>query len=176
MVAVYCAVNSCWGSKESKHSFPNPSKNLDLFNKWVKLCANKRLLEMTPQKIYTNCRVCAKHFTLKDFLRNNRLGRQAYPTLLLPDESGANNSNGDFPQPMEFIKVEPTDCCDTVEEILPEENLEIKEEDLSEEIDMEFAEQCIDYAIKYLKQRSKTNNRLGRQAYPTLLLPGMYRL
>ncbi|CAH0548845.1 unnamed protein product [Brassicogethes aeneus] len=95
MVAIHCVVKSCVRSKESKHSFPNPSKNLDLLNKWVMLCANKRLRVMTPQKIYTNCRVCSKHFNPKDFSRNKRLGRKAYPTLLLPDDDVSDDDVSD---------------------------------------------------------------------------------
>ncbi|CAH0555046.1 unnamed protein product [Brassicogethes aeneus] len=84
MVGFYCAVDTCWGSTASKHTFPNPNKNNDLFNKWVTLCKNKRLMEMEPKKIYTNCRVCRLHFTEEDFERNNRLKRKTYPTKSLP--------------------------------------------------------------------------------------------
>ncbi|KAL1489923.1 hypothetical protein ABEB36_013849 [Hypothenemus hampei] len=81
MVAIYCAVEGCWGSKESKHTFPNPSKNMELFNKWVEFCRNKRLLEMIPDKIFKNSRICRLHFEATDFLANNRLKRSACPKI-----------------------------------------------------------------------------------------------
>ncbi|CAH0563112.1 unnamed protein product [Brassicogethes aeneus] len=84
MVAIYCAVQGCWGSKASKHVFPNPSKNMDLFKTWVELCGNKRLLEMNPNKVYSGCRVCSLHFTKECYLSNNRLTRTALPTKFLP--------------------------------------------------------------------------------------------
>ncbi|KAK5646350.1 hypothetical protein RI129_004929 [Pyrocoelia pectoralis] len=85
MVAIYCAVENCWKSTASKHVFPNPAKNMALFKKWVKLCGNERLYDMTPNKIFTNCRVCRNHFEDTDFLANNRLNRGAYPSKFLPE-------------------------------------------------------------------------------------------
>lgn len=89
MVGIYCSVNYCWepyGGKAKKHRFPNPAKNLDLFNKWVLLCDNKRLREshMTPERIYKNCRICHKHFDENDFIANDILKNTALPHLNLP--------------------------------------------------------------------------------------------
>lgn len=88
MVGVYCSVNGCWepyGGTGKKHRFPNPAKNLDLFNKWVFLCDNKQLREshMTPERIYKNCRICHKHFDENDFIANDVLKNTAVPHLNL---------------------------------------------------------------------------------------------
>ncbi|KAF5275159.1 hypothetical protein FQA39_LY18663 [Lamprigera yunnana] len=91
MVGVYCAVEGCWGSKERKHHFPNPS-NLNLFNTWVELCSNKRLHEVTLGQVFNNNRVCSVHFTKSDFTTNNRLNRRGYPKLQLPGNP-TNSSN-----------------------------------------------------------------------------------
>ncbi|KAF2887009.1 hypothetical protein ILUMI_19164, partial [Ignelater luminosus] len=84
MVGIYCAIEGCWGSKESKHRFPNPQKDMTLFNKWMTLCGNERLSEITPEKVYNNYRICKLHFTNEDFIANNKLNKQAYPSKNLP--------------------------------------------------------------------------------------------
>ncbi|KAF5273681.1 hypothetical protein FQA39_LY07371 [Lamprigera yunnana] len=89
MVGVYCAVEGCWDSKEWKHRFRNPS-NLNLFNTWVELCGNKRLLEVTLGQVLIT--VCSLHFTKSDFTTNNQLNRQGYPKLQLPGNP-TNSSN-----------------------------------------------------------------------------------
>lgn len=98
MVGIYCSVEGCWepyGGPTKKHRFPNPQKNLPLFNKWVKLCGSKRLREehMTPEKIYNNCRVCHKHFDENDFQGNDVLKHAAFPHLNMPVNSGMSKSN-----------------------------------------------------------------------------------
>ncbi|KAL1516160.1 hypothetical protein ABEB36_000079 [Hypothenemus hampei] len=84
LVAIYCAVEGCWASKESKHTFPNPPKNMELFKKWLQFCNNERLLEVTPDKIFRNSRVCRLHFEATDFMANNHLKRPAYPKICGP--------------------------------------------------------------------------------------------
>lgn len=80
-----CSVNGCYKSFHSKHTFPNPSNNRIMFNKWVSLCGNRRLVvEMIPEKVYKNCRVCSLHFMAKDFGPNNILKKGALPSLNLP--------------------------------------------------------------------------------------------
>ncbi|CAH0548842.1 unnamed protein product [Brassicogethes aeneus] len=176
-----CIVKTCKNNyRNSGLKFHNLPANWSNAKEWIKAAGNPHV----NREKFRSYRVCSVHFDLKYMVRHRHevlyglppplsyrgLTEDAVPTLFLPEKSETldlpeeaicanktNNSNGELPQPIEFIKVEPTDCCDTVEEIFPEENLEIKEEDLSEEIDIEFAEQCIDYAIKYLKQRRKTN-------------------
>lgn len=85
MVGVYCAVRDCYGSKGIKHRFPNPAKTLNLFNKWVDLCDNSRLIkEYTREKVYSNCRICHEHFAVGDIGHNNKLLPGVYPKLNLP--------------------------------------------------------------------------------------------
>lgn len=88
MPSIYCSVNDCWKSGESKHRFPNPLTNKALFDKWVNLCGNKRLIsEMTPAKIYSNCRVCALHFLPEDFGPNRTLKKGVLPSVKLPGKT-----------------------------------------------------------------------------------------
>lgn len=85
MPSAPCSVNSCYKSIHSKHCFPNPGKDRHRFNKWVSLCGNRRLVaEMTPEKVYKNCRVCALHFMPNDFGPNKILKKGVLPSLNLP--------------------------------------------------------------------------------------------
>lgn len=87
MVGIYCAVKGCWtpsGGTESKHRFPNPVKNMELFNKWVAICNNDELKHMTHSEIYGKCRVCRKHFSDSDFIGNKLMKSHVYPTLNIP--------------------------------------------------------------------------------------------
>ncbi|CAH0545791.1 unnamed protein product [Brassicogethes aeneus] len=65
------------------------------------------------------------------------------------DKPSAYDSDGQFTQP-----IGSKEFCDDVKKI---DDLEMKEEDSGEQIYIEFAEQCLDYAIKYLKQCTKTH-------------------
>lgn len=86
MPSLQCSVSGCYKSTESKHRFPNPAKSSKtIFNKWVNLCGNKRLKEaMAPEKIFTNCRVCALHFLPEDFGPNKVLKKGVCPSVNLP--------------------------------------------------------------------------------------------
>ena len=88
MPAGPCSVYNCYKDGESKHRFPNPAKNKELFNKWVLLCGNKRLIsEMTPERIYDSCRVCSFHFLPEEIGLNRRLKKGVVPSLKLPSKS-----------------------------------------------------------------------------------------
>ncbi|KAL3278437.1 hypothetical protein HHI36_013758 [Cryptolaemus montrouzieri] len=90
----YCAVNGCWGSKESKHRFPNPKNDIQLFQRWVAVCCNENLLRKTPEQVYNNSRVCKLHFLTSDFGPNNKLKKNSIPSLNMPalDEKRLNES------------------------------------------------------------------------------------
>lgn len=87
MPAAPCIVNNCYKDGESKHRFPNPALYKELFNKWVLLCGNRRLIsEMTPVQIYNNCRVCSFHFLPEDFGFNRKLKKGVLPSVKLPSK------------------------------------------------------------------------------------------
>ncbi|KAL3278435.1 hypothetical protein HHI36_013756 [Cryptolaemus montrouzieri] len=82
----YCAVNGCWGLKERKHRFPNPKKDIQLFNRWVAICCNETLLEKTPEQVYSKSRVCNLHFFKSNFGVNNQLKKKVIPLRNMPDD------------------------------------------------------------------------------------------
>ncbi|XP_072398747.1 uncharacterized protein [Diabrotica undecimpunctata] len=84
MGPIRCCVKTCWKSPESKHRFPNPRKQKNLFDKWVSVIGNPELLEKTPEKIYANNRVCSYHFAQCDFTLNHKLKQNVFPTVNLP--------------------------------------------------------------------------------------------
>ncbi|XP_060516063.1 uncharacterized protein LOC132695674 [Cylas formicarius] len=90
MAPIYCCMINCLGNnKESKHRFPNREVSPDLFNTWVKLTGNKRLIKekADASKICRNCRVCAKHFADYDFTLNRKLKKGVIPSKNLPTVS-----------------------------------------------------------------------------------------
>ncbi|ENN71032.1 hypothetical protein YQE_12431, partial [Dendroctonus ponderosae] len=92
-----CAgVDGCWKSSASKHQFPNPVKNKELCDEWICLTGNKRLLEMTTEKIFSNCRVCSLHFKSEDFGPNRRLKRGVKPSQNLPFGANCAEDNSKF--------------------------------------------------------------------------------
>ncbi|KAK5648631.1 hypothetical protein RI129_003523 [Pyrocoelia pectoralis] len=96
MPGIYCTVEGCWDSKESKHRFPNSNIYPELFRKWLDLCNKKALFDLPPNLVYSNYRVCRLHFAEEDFGRNNRLLKTAYPKLRLP---------GIMPATVSFISI-----------------------------------------------------------------------
>ncbi|CAH0549639.1 unnamed protein product [Brassicogethes aeneus] len=158
-----CAVIGCDDKDSHRHRFPNPKKSEDLFKKWIDLSGRLSFHSLNPELVYRSRRVCHRHFREEDRATNMYLKNGTIPMLHLPANPatfnimGANNSDEDFPQPIKLIKEESTDLCNDMEVIVSEESLKIKEGDSCNQIDVEFAEQCVEYAIKYLKQCSKTN-------------------
>ncbi|KAF5304527.1 hypothetical protein FQA39_LY09578 [Lamprigera yunnana] len=86
MPIIHCSIDGCVGRKEcSMHRFPDPRKNLDFFKKWIELCSNKNVVDMIPEKVYANQRVCNVHFKACDYVSNKLLKRTAYPSLNMPE-------------------------------------------------------------------------------------------
>ncbi|KAF5291865.1 hypothetical protein FQA39_LY14202 [Lamprigera yunnana] len=86
MPIIHCSIDGCVGRKEcSMHRFPDPRKNLDFFKKWIELCSNKNVVDMIPEKVYANRRVCNVHFKGCDYVSNKLLKRTAYPSLNMPE-------------------------------------------------------------------------------------------
>ncbi|KAF5285978.1 hypothetical protein FQA39_LY16489 [Lamprigera yunnana] len=86
MPIIHCSIDGCVGRKEcSMHRFPDPRKNLDFFKKWIELCSNKNVVDMIPEKVYANRRVCNVHFKACDYVSNKVLKRTAYPSLNMPE-------------------------------------------------------------------------------------------
>ncbi|KAI4467964.1 thap domain [Holotrichia oblita] len=72
----------------SRHCFPNPAKNMDMFKKWIKYCDNE-IRSLPPENVYQNRRVCRNHFTNDQFASNNRLLSTAYSVLNIPSKLSA---------------------------------------------------------------------------------------
>ncbi|CAH0558145.1 unnamed protein product [Brassicogethes aeneus] len=139
----------------------------------LKVCIGSDDTEKCPQiyfikKLHSNgkrCENCQVEYRKKHdrrrkretYLNKNKKENVIKKTITHQDKGVLRLSDEDFPQPIESTKEVPTDFCDDMEELVPEENLEAIKKDSSKQIHIEFAEQCIDYAIKYLKQCSKTN-------------------
>lgn len=72
---------------DSRHRFPDPKKNLELFLLWKQKIGNNSLKDKTDDKIYSNYRVCSKHFCQEDFGPNKKLRTYtASPKFYLPSE------------------------------------------------------------------------------------------
>lgn len=85
MPAKRCCVQSCYPGPGSlsHHRFPNPLKEEALFNKWVELIDNATVANTEPKRVYSNYRICGKHFDKKSFSTNNRLQKDALPQYYL---------------------------------------------------------------------------------------------
>ncbi|KAJ8979996.1 hypothetical protein NQ317_016659 [Molorchus minor] len=79
-----CSVMGCEDKFSSRHRFPNPANNLDLFQKWVLACGNEELINMPPEQIFRTKRVCHIHFKECDIGSNMLLNRGIVPSLFLP--------------------------------------------------------------------------------------------
>lgn len=80
-----CAVFGCTPSKQdSRHCFPNPQKNKELFRKWISVVGNTKLFELSEEYVYSHFRICTKHFLQEDIGTNRTLKKTACPKLFLP--------------------------------------------------------------------------------------------
>lgn len=85
MPSTPCVVPTCFKSNNCRHRFPCPTKYREMFDKWIVLCGNRRLItEMSPDNVYKTCRICSLHFTAQDFGNHNRLKNGVLPSLNLP--------------------------------------------------------------------------------------------
>lgn len=83
-----CVVSGCNDDKSHRHRFPNPKKFNNLFLKWVNICENSNLRDLSPSKIYSNYRVCHTHFQKTDVTTNMYLHKGiTVPTQNLPAPS-----------------------------------------------------------------------------------------
>ncbi|KAI4463136.1 thap domain-containing protein 9 [Holotrichia oblita] len=110
-----CVIKKCFAVKYgSRHCFPNPAKNMEMFKKWIKYCDDE-IRSLPPENVYQNRRVCRNHFINDQFGSNNRLLSSAYPVLNIPMlsvPSAINNKITDnmTMQPTTFynIEIEPS--------------------------------------------------------------------
>lgn len=85
----YCSVAGCRDRESTRHCFPNPNRNKELFQKWLEACGNEMLLKMTPEQLHRTRRVCHLHFRVEDRSTNMYLKKDAYPVLNLPSVAAA---------------------------------------------------------------------------------------
>ncbi|XP_066155146.1 uncharacterized protein [Euwallacea fornicatus] len=81
-----CAVQGCSDIFSKKHRFPNPNRDIELFNIWLKQVGNPLLASKTRQQILGSYLVCDLHFSEVDRTPGTKRGlrRGAFPTQLLP--------------------------------------------------------------------------------------------
>ncbi|CAH2007863.1 unnamed protein product [Acanthoscelides obtectus] len=85
-----CAVRGCQDSVSVRHRFPNPTKFMYVFVQWVDCIGNEVVRDIDPITVYNRYRVCHAHFTVEDNYGNNRLRKDAVPSLNLPDQQISN--------------------------------------------------------------------------------------
>lgn len=85
---VPCSIPGCIDRNSSRHSFPNPEKDKNRFDEWMRLISNPKLENLDAMRIYRSYRVCHQHFTDADVLSNNRLNKTAIPSKKLPGNAG----------------------------------------------------------------------------------------
>ncbi|KAL1516307.1 hypothetical protein ABEB36_000226 [Hypothenemus hampei] len=79
-----CQVLDCEDTNSTRHRFPNPIKNWNLYQIWIKTTGNTKLLEIEPEKVYKNLRNCHRHFKNEDKSTNMYLKPNTCPSLFLP--------------------------------------------------------------------------------------------
>lgn len=84
MPYVPCTVPNCVDRKSRRHRFPKPDKDKARFDDWIKLIANPKLFGMDPRRVYTNYRVCHKHFVSEDYSGNMYLKKTSRSSQNLP--------------------------------------------------------------------------------------------
>lgn len=107
MVGAVCVVRGCYNRGISTHRFPNPAKDITMFNRWLNIIDSEELRNMTPMVVFNNRRVCRHHFADDQFGPNNKLLRTAYPKLNLQTTLSYTASDNDL-----FIN-ESTTTADT---------------------------------------------------------------
>ncbi|KAL1488525.1 hypothetical protein ABEB36_014990 [Hypothenemus hampei] len=80
-----CQVLHCEDTNSPRHRFPNPIKNWNLYQIWIKATGNTKLLEIEPEKVYKNMRICHRHFRNEDKSTNMYLKSNTCPSLYLPE-------------------------------------------------------------------------------------------
>ncbi|CAH1980459.1 unnamed protein product, partial [Acanthoscelides obtectus] len=75
------------------HRFPNPKKFMYVFVQWMDCIGNEAVRDMDPITVYNGYRVCHAHFTEEDNYGNNRLRKDAVPSLNLPDQQISNTTD-----------------------------------------------------------------------------------
>ncbi|CAH0548848.1 unnamed protein product [Brassicogethes aeneus] len=173
----YCCVRGCSAinSNIMMHLFPNDDKK---FLEWIVFLKREDLLPRGKFNIRRSYKVCDKHFSDKCKFPTNRnktnLKAGCIPDILLPDKAADEII---VPQPIS-IKVELEEACEshmdyddtsevlsdnfasekeTDKDIIVGESVVVKDEEPTEIIEKEFAEQCLDYAIKYFQQCTECN-------------------
>lgn len=81
-----CAVRGCANEDASRHCFPNPKKDMALFNTWAMACKNSTIYASQPDLVYRSYRVCHIHFKMSDTVGSCRLKKTAVPSLCLPEK------------------------------------------------------------------------------------------
>nr|CAI5843879.1 unnamed protein product [Callosobruchus analis] len=79
-----CAVKDCQDTVSVCHRFLNPRKYMSVFEQSINIVGNEAIRILDPIAVYNNYRVCHAHLTEDDNYTNNRLEKDAVPTVNLP--------------------------------------------------------------------------------------------
>lgn len=79
-----CAVLGCNDATLPMHIFPNPDRNLERFKLWLSATGDVNLKQKGARRVYISHKICHKHFAVKYYAPNNKLSKDAVPTLNLP--------------------------------------------------------------------------------------------
>eukprot|EP00102_Acyrthosiphon_pisum_P027956 XP_016665166.1 PREDICTED: uncharacterized protein LOC107885909 [Acyrthosiphon pisum] len=86
--AYKCCVKGCSYKGGTSHRFPNPRKNLLMFQKWMEVIGNDDFKDMESSVIYEKCRVCSNHFSKENFSSGTKvINRNAFPHLHMTNQS-----------------------------------------------------------------------------------------
>lgn len=88
MGLISCAVLGCDDKISTRHRFPKPKTNMELYNTWLAIIGNPVLFTLEPQVVYNNRRVCHRHFEEKYVnVGSTRIHKTAKPALYINGES-----------------------------------------------------------------------------------------
>ncbi|KAG8234304.1 hypothetical protein J437_LFUL013044, partial [Ladona fulva] len=95
-----CSVRGCSQPLRPVHRFPHPITDFyQRFETWLTLLGRKELLKADKMKIYSNRRICSKHFSGDHFVLDKKrtLKKNAIPDINLPDPEKDVTSSDETP-------------------------------------------------------------------------------
>ncbi|KAL1489590.1 hypothetical protein ABEB36_013539 [Hypothenemus hampei] len=112
-----CSVLGCEDKISSRHRFPDPKINFELFQKWIVSTGNPELLKSDVEHIYRTKKICHRHFSQKHILSNNLLLKSAFPTIFLGKDVFKTSHNKK--ELLELVTMVLSTMAENVEKILP---------------------------------------------------------
>ncbi|KAK4880187.1 hypothetical protein RN001_008333 [Aquatica leii] len=82
-----CAILGCKDKTSTRHRFPNPKKDKNRYDEWIRICGNAKWVTLNPATVYLSQRVCHIHFQKSDYASNMYIKRTSLPTLHIPNNT-----------------------------------------------------------------------------------------